>query len=467
MNKDPVLIIDDQETNNQLYLQILKESKLDNYKICTTSKDGYSFILKNDILLIILNLDIPNITCIDFVKEIKDIKQQVPLIVISKNKDVNIAVECMKVGVFDFINELDKDALINSINKAKETAPVEKEEEIQPRRIFNGKELKNPEVFSSIITDNDTMKSIFKYIEAIANSPKAVLITGESGTGKELIAKAIHDISRKNKKFVAINVAGLDDTIFSDTLFGHKKGAFTGAEESRKGLIEQAAEGTLFLDEIGDLDNNSQVKLLRLLQEDEYYPLGSDIPEKAVVRVITSTNADLEYKQERGIFRTDLYYRLNAHHINLPPLRDRLDDLPLLVEHFLKQSVKSLDRKEPVIPKKLYSILRQYFFRGNIRELQSMIYDAVSRTEGNELDIVFINDYIKRHSHDIKRSSTSYIGGDCEVSYSGRFPTLEEIEDFFITEALKKSRGNQSIAAQLLGVAQSTLSRRLKSKFKI
>ncbi|MCB0271366.1 MAG: sigma-54-dependent Fis family transcriptional regulator, partial [Calditrichaeota bacterium] len=174
-------------------------------------------------------------------------------------------------------------------------------------------------------------------IEAVASTFLPVLVTGETGSGKELIAKAIHELSGRDGEMVAVNVGGVDDTMLSDTLFGHIKGAFTGAETDRKGLIEQAEGGTLFLDEIGDLSPESQVKLLRLLQEGKYYPLGSDVPKKTDVRIVAATHQNLEAMQENAKFRRDLYFRLQAHHIHIPPLRERKDDLPLLVHHFLEK----------------------------------------------------------------------------------------------------------------------------------
>ena len=189
------------------------------------------------------------------------------------------------------------------------------------------------------------MSSIFQYCEVVAKSQQPVIIIGETGVGKELIAKAIHDLSGLRGKFVPVNVAGLDDNMFSDTLFGHKKGAFTGADQTRSGLIAQASGGTLFLDEIGDLAELSQVKLLRLLQEQEYYPVGSDIPMVSDARIIAATNRDLRKLTEAGKFRNDLYFRLCAHQVHIPPLRERLDDIPVLLDHFLDEAAKTFKKK--------------------------------------------------------------------------------------------------------------------------
>jgi two-component system nitrogen regulation response regulator GlnG len=192
-------------------------------------------------------------------------------------------------------------------------------------------------------------------------------------------ARALHTLSQRPGELVAVNVAGLDDTLFSDTLFGHARGAYTGADRQREGLLTTAADGTLFLDEIGDLTVPSQVKLLRLLQDGVYYPLGADRPRQSRARVIVATNADVTQRVAAGSFRRDLYYRLRTHHLQLPPLRDRLGDLPLLVRHFVDASARVLNKGVPAIPPALYALLKSYRFPGNVRELEAMVFDAVTR----------------------------------------------------------------------------------------
>ena len=197
-------------------------------------------------------------------------------------------------------------------------------------------------MFAGIVTRNRRMQALFQYVEAVAHSPEPLLVTGESGVGKELVARAVHDLAGEDEPWVAVNVAGLDDNHFADTLFGHARGAFTGAEQARGGMIDKAGSGTLFLDEIGDLSAASQVKLLRLLQEGEYYPLGSDRPQKLRARIVVATNVDLAASQAAGQFRKDLYYRLCAHHVHIPSLRERREDLPLLLDHFLEQAAQAM-----------------------------------------------------------------------------------------------------------------------------
>ena len=325
------------------------------------------------------------------------------------------------------------------------------------------KEPDNPEAFSHIITKNEKMKDIFKYAEAIAPSPKPVLISGESGTGKELVAKAIHDLSGRKGEFVTVNIAGLDDNMFSDTLFGHKKGAFTGADANRPGLIEKAADGTIFLDEIGDLCMQNQIKLLRLIQESQYYPLGSDIPKTSNVRIIAATNIDLKAKQAENAFRKDLFYRLSYHRIIVPELKERLDDLAYLIEHFITESAVILKKNKPQYPGELAVLLSNYDFPGNIRELQAMIFDAVSNCPSNFLSL----DHFKKYINDNSLIQVNIDSDDDDIFYKifdGRFPTLKEVEDLLINEAMKKAGGNQSLASELLGISQSTLSKRFSKK---
>ncbi len=239
------------------------------------------------------------------------------------------------------------------------------------------------------------MRSTFKYIESIAVTSQPVLITGKTGVGKELIARTIHRLSGRKGTLAAVNVTGLDDTTFSDTLFDHKRGAFTGADRVRAGLIEKAANGTLFLDETGDLHPTSQVKLLRLLQEREYYPLGADVPRPSNARIVVATNRDLLALQASGTFRADLYYRLLLHRINVPPLRERRDDIPLLVEFFLQRAADELGKTKPTPPPELFILLALYDFPGNIRELQTMIFDAVSRHESWKLSLTGFKEIIR------------------------------------------------------------------------
>jgi DNA-binding NtrC family response regulator len=279
--------------------------------------------------------------------------------------------------------------------------------------------------------------------------------------GKELVARAIHKLSNRKGDFVPVNVAGLDDNIFADTLFGHKKGAFTGADQPRSGMIEQATGGTLFLDEIGDLSSASQVKLLRLLQDGEFFPLGSDIARHSGARVVVATNQNLQTLQESGRFRKDLYYRLRAHHIHIPPLRDRHEDLPALVNHFLEKASKALGKEKPAVPSELPGLLATYPFPGNVRELESMIFDAVTSCKSERLTLEPFSSYIRQSESAAKAEATGQ--PDVGSTLKEKIETISHVtEKQMIIDALNKTNQNRTKAAQLLGISRRTLQNKIK-----
>jgi transcriptional regulator with PAS, ATPase and Fis domain len=278
--------------------------------------------------------------------------------------------------------------------------------------------------------------------------------------GKELFSRTIHQLSGRGGECVAVNVAGVDDTLFSDTLFGHVRGAYSGADREREGLVARARGGTLFLDEIGDLDGQAQVKLLRLLQEQEYYPLGSDKPLRTDARIVVATNYNLQDRINEGRFRRDLYYRLRGHQISIPPLRERQDDIPLLLESFLQEAADSLNKRKPTAPPELIALLASYPFPGNIRELRAMVFDAVARHRSGILSMTSFREMMGSE-RSTGASGSSGDGGEGGLTISGRFPTLKEAEDFLINEALKRSSENQGVAADLLGIKRTTLNKRL------
>jgi DNA-binding NtrC family response regulator len=326
--------------------------------------------------------------------------------------------------------------------------------------------LDHPEAFAHIITRNKKMRTLFQYMEAIAASCEPVLITGETGVGKELFAQALHKLCHGDAPFVVANAAGLDDTMFADTLFGHRKGAFTSADSARDGLIKKAAGGTLFLDEIGDLSQSSQVKLLRLLQEKEYFQLGSDLARKTNARMIFATHRDLDTLQKEGAFRTDLFFRLRAHHIHIPPLRERLDDLPLLFDFFLEEGAKKLSKKIPAYPKELTLLMATYTYPGNIRELNHIIFDALSHHKDKMLSMENFKKYIHNQTlpSDSNVDRTLLKSEDSSLfSVLNQLPTLKESSNLLIQEALHRSGGNQAIAADMLGITRQALNWRLKS----
>jgi len=460
---NPILIVDDELSILLAIDTTLQLSGFNNIITCQDSRE-VNHILQNKIVeLILLDLNMPHVDGETLLDQIHQEYPDIPVIIVTGVVDVDTAVHCMKVGAFDYIvKPVEEGRLLATVNRALDFLELKRENLALKQRILK-EDLENPEAFKDIITKDKKMFSIFQYIESIAGSSQPVLIQGETGVGKELIARAVHRLSRPKGNFVAVNVAGLDDNVFSDTLFGHVKGAFTGADRDRSGLIEKASSGTLFLDEIGDLSSSSQVKLLRLLQEREYFPLGLDEPRKTNARIVASTLADLKSLEHAGKFRKDLNYRLSIHQIHMPPLKERKQDIRLLTDHFLKLAAAELGKKPPTPPEELYTLLSTYCFPGNIRELQSMVFDAVSRHKSKVLSM----DVFKAHIHREQESrNPRKIVKDPENSYpiaiTGDFPTIKEVTLWLISEAMNRSDGNQSIAAGMLGISQQALSKRLK-----
>jgi DNA-binding NtrC family response regulator len=277
-----------------------------------------------------------------------------------------------------------------------------------------------------------------------------------------LIARALHQLSGRSGALVAVNVAGLDDAMFSDTLFGHTRGAFTGADRAREGLITRAAAGTLFLDEIGDLTVASQVKLLRLLQDGSFYPLGTDRPGQSQARIVVATNCDVAESVTAGTFRKDLYYRLRTHHVSLPPLRERVGDLPLLVHHFVEKAAQALGKPAPVAPRALFQLLKTYRFPGNVRELEALVFDAVARHQGSTLSVHSFKE-ATAGAPPLPESQPQADGSGNALAavFPDPLPTLTETEEALIAEALRRSNGNQGMAAGLLGISRQALNKRL------
>ena len=327
-----------------------------------------------------------------------------------------------------------------------------------------------PEVFSDIVTQDPAMYSIFRQVESVAVTGQSVLITGETGVGKEKIAEIIHQLSGRSGEFVPVNVAGLDDTMFSDALFGHTKGAYTDAASTRPGLIEQASGGTLFLDEIGDLAMQSQTKLLRFLQDGEYRHLGEDVPIQSDVRIVVATNRTIESLKADERFRDDLYFRLRTHHVHLPPLYERKGDIPILASHFFKRAAEALGKKIPVPPPELFTLLATYHFPGNIRELEGMVRDAVGRHKGGVLSTESFREEIDEQtfvSHANTVTGVGEVGFAEALASAQKLPPLKEIEPLVIAEALKRADGNQTIAARILGISRQALHNRLSRHRKL
>lgn len=465
----PVLLVDDDETALNNYRILLRSEGINHVHLCQDSREVLPLLKKDKFEFILLDLRMPNIPGEELLPNIKEDFPETPVIIITGVDDTETVVRCMKMGAADFlVKPVDRNRLNASVKGIIKFKKLEREHN-QLKSGFLSAKLDHPHAFSEFDTRDDTMKTIFRYIEMIAGSSEPILITGESGSGKELAARAISQLSPREGKFVSVNVAGLDDQLFTDTLFGHLRGAFTDAHQVRKGLVEQAAGGMLFLDEIGDLNIQSQVKLLRLLQEHEYYPIGADAPRYADARIIVSTNKDLKEMQEKGIFRKDLYYRLCVYHIHIPPLRERPGDIPLLVERFLAEAAKDLGKKKPTAPTELYTLLPTYHFPGNIRELRAMVYDAVSWHSSKKMSMETFKKSIhntrtleKEMDKTVPPNQDKKVESGSALNFPANLPTLKEVQESLIREAMRRTKDNQSIAAQLLGITRQALNKRLR-----
>lgn len=467
--EDPVLIVDDETHILDGFKITLKMEGIDNIICCPDSRDVMPILHKQEVEVVLLDLTMPGIPGEKLLADIISHFPYVPVIIVTGNTEIETAVKCMQKGALDYIlKPVEEGRLTASVKKAIQLRELRKENKQLKQKIFIHT-LEQPEAFYHIITRNKKMNSMFQYMEAIKKTSEPVLITGETGTGKELVARSFHLLSGRQGKYVTVNVGGLDDTMFSDTLFGHKKGAFTDAVTDRSGFIESAASGTLFLDEIGELSPQSQIKLLRLLQEKEYYRLGDDDPLYSDALIIAATNRNLYQLQMEGTFRKDLFYRLDVHHIHLPPLRERKEDLAPLVDFFLEEAAKSLGKKKPTPPQELVSLLATYHFPGNIRELRSMIYKAVSVHKARVLSMDSIKEHIHTNTRREQAEGQSPGSGDnyphwMDTAPQEPLPTLKVAQRQLIRLAMERAGNNQSIAARMLGITKQALSKRLKKE---
>ncbi len=465
----PVLLIDDEEVWLNSFSLSLRSAGINNILTCQDSRQVMDILGKQAIAVMVLDLTMPHINGAEILIKAVEEFPHIPVIIISGLDQVDTAVNCIKQGAFDYFTKVsEENRLISGVERAIEVGKLRRENSSLKEHFLEDK-LDHPEAFAHIITHNKKMRALFQYMEAISTSCEPVLITGETGVGKELFAKAVHKLCHGDAPFVVANAAGLDDTMFADTLFGHRKGAFTGADSARDGLIKKAAGGTLFLDEIGDLSQSSQIKLLRLLQEREYFQLGSDLARKTDARMIFATHRDLDTLQKEGGFRTDLFFRLRAHHIHIPPLRERLDDIPLLFDFFLAEGAKKLAKKKPACPKELTLLLATYNYPGNIREFNHIIFDALSHHKEKMLSMESFRKYIQSQTTSFDSTVVSAPPSDEDATpfhVLEQLPTLKESSNLLIQEALHRSGGNQAIAADMLGVTRQALNWRLKKSEK-
>ena len=454
----PVLLVDDEPTVLLSSRMILGSAGIKQVLTLEDSRQVMPLLAEQDVSVVILDLFMPYISGTQLLPEIVREHPEIPVIVMTASQEIETAVACMKEGAFDYlVKPVEENRFVSSVKRALELRDLRRQMGALKRSLMND-ELEHGEAFSGIVTVSRKMRSLFQYLEAVSGSAEPVLITGETGTGKELLAESIHRLSGRSGEFVPVNVAGLDDALFSDTLFGHRRGAFSGADTSREGMVARAAGGTLFLDEIGDLTPASQVKLLRLLQERQYFPLGSDMAKLSDARILCATHRDLGTRMAEETFRSDLYYRLSVHQVEIPPLRKRREDIPALVTFFATEAASSLDKKPPEAPAELMALLENYHFPGNVRELRAMVFDAVARHKSGP--VLAAKSFRKTIKQQINTAPAGKKNGE-KADQDGKFLTLKEAERQHIEEALRRAGDNQGTAAALLGISRPALNRRL------
>jgi DNA-binding NtrC family response regulator len=455
--KNPIYIIDDEKDLLDSLSMTLNAAGFETVEGFTDGRTVLKMLPKPGCALLLLDLHMPGtISGEEILEHIRSECPDIPVVIITGVDDTPTAVRCMKMGAFDYlVKPLETELLVTTVRRAFNHAMLLRQNIGLRRKLIFG-QLDQPEAFEPIITANQQIQSIFRYLEVIGPASDPVLITGETGTGKSLVSEALHKVSAGEGAFINVNVAGLDDNMFADTLFGHCKGAFTGADSPRKGMVDQAAKGTLFLDEIGDLSLVSQTKLLQLIQDGEYHPLGGERPRRSKARIVLATNKDMKAIQAQGHFRKDLYFRISTYHIHMPPLRERPEDIPLLASHYLAKACDELNLKMGKISPRLADLLLAYNYPGNVRELRAMMYDAMAHGGLDNLQRK-IAGRIKNIPKDLGYHSHPQV-----IQYPDTLPTLDDTVQGLIQEALKRSKGNQAAAARMLGISRQALHQRIR-----
>jgi len=417
--------------------------------------------------VIVLDLNLPDAAGLDGFDRLKQRDARVPIILITGHGTTDLAIEAIKRGAYDYLlKPVEYSRLQDVVSRACASSRLM----TVPALLSESNEVNDKMVGDALIGRCPSMQEVYKAIGRVASTDETVLILGESGTGKELIARAIYQHSqRKDKPFVAINCGAIPDSLIESELFGHEKGAFTGAERRRIGKFEQCTGGTLLLDEIGEMKVSAQVKLLRVLQERCFERVGGTDTIHVDVRVIAATNADLDRRMGAGQFRSDLYYRLNVFSIRVPPLRDRGDDLDLLTDYCIQRFAQEIKREVPIIPFETRLVLRKYHWPGNVRELQSVLKQAVLQMSGTVLLPEFLPALIGVPTFEEATSVSSFDWNRfiAERLESGSRDIYDEcqtvMERQLLPRVLQHTGGNQLRAAELLGITRSTLRQKLRS----
>ncbi len=445
-----ILIIDDDKAIQTSISLLLKQNGYIT-RCASNPKEAHEIINEHAPELIILDMNFSNNSSgeegLKYLSELKAVIPKIPVILITAWASIPLAIEGIKKGAFDFISKpWENENLLHTVKTAFELMQ-------EPQVGIKRKELDSKYDFSNIVGSSPEILSVLSTVGRVSKTEAPVLILGESGTGKELFAEAIHNNSnRKDAPFIKVNLGGISSSLFESEIFGHVKGAFTDAYNDRKGRFELADNGTIFLDEIGDLDLNSQVKLLRVLQDKTYQVLGESKTRKVNVRVICATNRDLKSMVEKGTFREDLYYRINLITINIPSLKERKNDIPLLVDYFI-QNLKSIyNIKDIEVSLEALKWLKNIIFTGNVRELKNLIERTWLISGKNKFEISDFEKALQQTSTQAPKGNLPPVGA----------LTLEQIEKEMIIKTLERFRGNMSRTANSLGLSRAALYRRVE-----
>lgn len=447
-SKGKVLIVDDEESALSALKHIIT---LEGYEVdvAKSGEEALKKVKEQEYGVVLTDQRMPGISGLELLKAVKEMTPQTEVVMMTAFGTIDLAVEAIKEGAYDFVTKpIRRPLVVRSVGRAMEKYRLTMENlslRERIRKLEGGGPL--------IIGNSPAIRKVLDVIRQVADSTATVLIQGESGTGKELVARAVHYMGRRaNRPFVAINCAAIPETLLESELFGHEKGAFTGAITRREGKFKQADKGTLFLDEVAEMSPVVQAKVLRVLQEGEFQRLGGSENIKVDVRIVASTNKDLYEEVKAGRVREDLYYRLKVITINLPPLRDRREDIPLLVQYFIAKYAEKNHKNVVGISRDAMDMLMDYEWPGNVRELEHTIEHAVVLSRGEIIQADDLPELIERERK-FRRYLTIQLG-----------TPLDQIEQKVIEETLRMTKGNKKLAAELLGIATRTIYRKLDEK---
>jgi two-component system response regulator AtoC len=445
-----VLIVDDEENFRHMLSVILKKEGYD-VEAASNGEEALQKVTLSPYDQVLCDIRMPKMDGLDFLNEAKKAGVDATIIMMSAYGTVDIAIEAIKLGAYDYISKPFKpDEVILTLKKAEERERLRRENELLR------KEVKKEYSFENIISKNKQMQKIFEIITKVAQYKSTILITGESGTGKELVARALHyNTDRAQNPFVAVNCGAIPENLLESELFGHAKGAFTDAIRTKKGLFEEADGGTLFLDEIGELPPQLQVKLLRVLQEGEIRRIGESKPIQVDVRIVAATVKDLVKEVNEGRFRDDLFYRINVLPIHIPPLRERNEDIPLLTAHFIRKYSEVMSKNVMGIDSRALEALMNYKWYGNVRELENTIERAIVLADRENIEVENLPLEIQNFQEEIPLEPLAE--EEYSIKKSSRF-----LEMNLIKKALKKTKGNHTHAAKLLEISHRALLYKIK-----